>query len=84
MSTNGRLRSRIRAEFLEMPGLKLTIGQAARVFGDEPLTVKRLLLELVRDGFLVCGRRGMYRRAGAVTEAGRPAGGGPSASWRRL
>jgi hypothetical protein len=58
---------RIRAEFLEMPGLRLTLGQAARVFGDEPLTVKRLLGELAREGFLVRDRRGMYRRATPVT-----------------
>jgi hypothetical protein len=59
----GRLQARIRGEFLEMPGLKLTLGQAARIFGGDALTVKRLLDELTREGYLIFDRRGMYRRA---------------------
>jgi hypothetical protein len=58
-----RLEARIRGEFLEMPGLKLTLRQAARIFGGDALTVKRLLDELTREGYLIFDRRGMYRRA---------------------
>jgi hypothetical protein len=71
---------RIRAEFLEMPGLKLTLGQAARVFGGEPLTMKRLLGELSREGFLVRDRRGMYRRATSVTTMNRVSEAAPGAT----
>ena len=53
---------RIRAEFLEMPGLKLTLSQAAKVFGLDARQSKRLLDRLIGEGFLVCDARGAYRR----------------------
>ena len=38
-----RVLPRIRAEFNEMPGLKLTLGQAARIFGADADETKTLL-----------------------------------------
>jgi hypothetical protein len=46
------LHARIRAEFGEMPGLKLTLPQAARLFNLEPGRCERVLGELVDDGAL--------------------------------
>lgn len=54
--------ARIRREYLEMPGLVLTLPQAARLWG---LTVRRsesLLSILVDIGFLVRDDTGAYRR----------------------
>jgi hypothetical protein len=57
-----RVRQRIRAEFLEMPGLKLTLGQASRVFGLDWRTLKRLLDDFVAEGFLMRDARGAFLR----------------------
>lgn len=57
-----RLVERIRAEFLEMPGLKLTLSQAARIFGVDAHQLKRLLRRLLDEGFLVYEARGTFRR----------------------
>ena len=46
------LRSRIRREFLELPGLVLTQPQAVRLFGIEPECCNEILSDLVRAGFL--------------------------------
>jgi Fic family protein len=46
------LHSRIRAEFLEMPGLRLTVQQAARFFHLEVAECERVLSDLVRTGEL--------------------------------
>lgn len=44
--------ARVRAEFWEMPGLKLTLPQASRLFSIEPARCERVLEALVRDGHL--------------------------------
>lgn len=44
--------SRARAEYLEMPGLQLTIPQAARLFNLSPDLCTVTLETLVADGFL--------------------------------
>ncbi len=54
------LLSRIRGEFLEMPGLHLTPAQAARLWALDLVTSDRLLGELVHAGFLLRGRKGAY------------------------
>lgn len=59
-NTQRRLAERIRGEFLEMPGLKLTQAQAARVFGLDARQ-SRVLDELVDEGFLVRDGRGTLR-----------------------
>jgi Fic family protein len=53
---------RIRAEYLEMPGLVLTLPQAARLWCLTASQAKSALTELVNGGFLVRDARGGYRR----------------------
>lgn len=48
----GEVLRRIRAEFEEMPDLRLTAPQAARLFGIEPRDCAFLLGGLVVTGFL--------------------------------
>jgi hypothetical protein len=67
-STDQILR-RIRAEYLEMPGLRLTLAQAQRLWGLEAHTCLQLLESLTTAGFLVQKDNGTYGRLtdGAVT-----------------
>lgn len=51
---------RIKNEFLEMPGLKLTCRQAQRLFGLDPETCTRLLGRLVEIRFLLKRPDGTY------------------------
>lgn len=53
---------RIRSEFLEMPGLRLTSVQASRLWALDRQTSERLLDGLTITGFLV-NRGGAYQRA---------------------
>lgn len=53
---------RIRGEYLEMPGLRLTLTQAARLWQMDTATCASALMRLVADGFLTCTRTGAYRR----------------------
>lgn len=46
------LRSLIRAEYREMPGLSLTLPQAVRLWTAEPAACAEALNTLVRSGFL--------------------------------
>lgn len=55
---------RARGEFLEMPGLALTVVQAARLWHVDVADSEHLLRELVDDGLLVRDDRGAYRRRG--------------------
>ena len=48
----GDLCTRVRAEFREMPGLKLTLPQASRLFSIEPTRCERVLDALVHAGHL--------------------------------
>ena len=43
---------RVRAEFLEMPGLKLTVSQAQRLWGMDRPTCEALIDELTQSQFL--------------------------------
>lgn len=54
--------ARIRAEYVEMPGLSLTALQAARLWGLDTPRSKQVLSMLVDAGFLLCDRQGLYRR----------------------
>lgn len=47
-----RLRERIKAEFSEMPGLRLTPEQAGRLWSMPCEICERILGELEREGFL--------------------------------
>lgn len=53
---------RIRSEFLEMPGLRLTPPQAARLWGVTDPMARSLLAALVEARFLVALPDGSYAR----------------------
>jgi hypothetical protein len=46
------LTGRIRAEFLEMPGLRLTVRQASRLWGLEHTVCESVIDKLVASDFL--------------------------------
>lgn len=50
--TDRALHARVRAEYLKMPGMRLTLPQAARLFNLELTHCARVLEALVRDGAL--------------------------------
>jgi hypothetical protein len=52
---------RVRGNFLEMPGLRLTVPQAARLWGLDVPSCEAVLAVLVRSSFL------RWTRSGAVT-----------------
>lgn len=54
------LTGRIVAEYREMPGLSLTLGQAARLWSLEGAHVQRVLERLAREGTLRQTARGTY------------------------
>jgi hypothetical protein len=54
---------RVRGEYLEMPGLALTLGQAQRMWNLHRGECERLLGDLVDAGFLACTPLGMFVRA---------------------
>jgi hypothetical protein len=60
------LLQRIRSEFLEMPGLRLTPAQAARLWALDRPTSERVLDGLTVTGFLLKSRDGAYLRASAA------------------
>lgn len=65
MTTDSAIvRGRIEAEFGEMPGLTLTLPQAARMWGLARPELDRLFSALIDDGFLIRDPRGAYRRHG--------------------
>jgi hypothetical protein len=55
------LAGRIRSEFLEMPGLRLTVTQASRLWGLDEGSCKRVIDVLVGTSFL------RWTPGGAVT-----------------
>ena len=73
---SGALTHRIRAEFLEMPGLCLTLAQAARFWNLERPTAQIALAMLERAGVLRRRDDGQYMRADAesVSRTSRNAG----------
>ena len=56
---------RIRAEYLEMPGLRVTARQAQRLFGLDAITCDEVLAGLLQSGFLSRTVDGMFRLAQA-------------------
>jgi hypothetical protein len=54
---------RVRGEYLEMPGLRLTSAQASRLWGLDSRTCQNLLHALLDARFLTCTADGRYRRA---------------------
>jgi hypothetical protein len=64
--TDSDLATRIRAEFAEMPGLKLTLPQASRLFNVERVRCERILERLVTHGDLST-RDGSFLGVGVVS-----------------
>jgi hypothetical protein len=60
-----RIADRIRGEFREMPGLRLTPAQATRLWGLEEQTCAAVIERLVATDYL------RWTSSGAVTSAGR-------------
>ena len=52
------LLSRVRGEFREMPGLRLTVPQAMRLWGLERTSCQRVVDHLIDSSFLQWGSRG--------------------------
>lgn len=62
MKTTQELISRIRAEFLEMPGMRLTMQQVQRLCGIESTLCQIVLDSLVEEKFLSVKPDGSYGR----------------------
>jgi hypothetical protein len=63
---------RIRGEYLEMPGLRLTMAQAQRLCGVERTLCQRVLRTLVETGFLCVKTDGTYARVTDGADSPRP------------
>ncbi len=63
--TDENILRRIRGEFLEMPGLRLTSAQAQRLWGLDRPTCDAVLTALVNAKFLSCLRDGQFVRCGS-------------------
>jgi hypothetical protein len=50
--THGDFVRRVRSEYLEMPGLRITASEAQRLFGLDAATCDDVLDGLVKSGFL--------------------------------
>jgi len=57
------LERRIRGEFKEMPGLRLSPRQASRLWSIESAVCEQMLDALVRSGYLRRDRNGLYARS---------------------
>jgi hypothetical protein len=62
MSTHS-LVERVRSEFIEMPGLRLTPAQAARLWGMDDASCDHVISTLVRSAFLRWTPGGMVVRS---------------------
>ena len=62
--TDHALRLLICAEYLDMPGMRLSVPEAARLFNLEPAHCARLLKARVADGVLWTNGREYFRGAG--------------------
>ena len=54
---------RVRSEFIEMPGLRLTPAQAARLWGMDDASCHHVIAALVRAAFLRWTSGGMVVRS---------------------
>ena len=57
-----RLESCVQGDFLQAPGLRVTIEQAQRLWGLDGESCKRVLAVLVERGFLIRDAAGRYAR----------------------
>lgn len=58
--------ARIRDEFNEMPGLRLTAAQVRRLCAIDAAACERALADLAREGFLSRDSRGLFVRAASA------------------
>ena len=65
IASREHLLQRVRSEFKEMPCLRLTRGQAQRLFGLRADVCARVLAGLVDEGTLTCGPDGRYQTQNA-------------------
>ena len=73
---------RVLADYREMPGLRVTPTQAARLWHLAPEECEAVLATLVARGELYCDDRGQYaRRAGIVRDLGRIAARATDRHW---
>jgi DNA-binding response OmpR family regulator len=56
------LTQRAKANYLDLPGLSLTLSQASRLWGFDEATCKRALDALASEGFLIRSLDGQYRQ----------------------
>jgi hypothetical protein len=63
MSPTTSLLNRVRAEFTEMPGLRLRVEQAQRLWNLDQTSCELLLRSLVEAKFLSCGPDEAYGRS---------------------
>jgi hypothetical protein len=61
-TTDDHIVQRLRAEFMEMPGLRLTVPQLQRLCGVEPMVCQRALDALVNAKCLCRKPDGSYAR----------------------
>jgi hypothetical protein len=54
------LLARVRGEYFEMPGLRVTFAQACRLWQVDVSTCEMLLDQLIREGFLWKTNNGFY------------------------
>jgi hypothetical protein len=66
------LLARIRAEYLEMPGLRLTVEQMQRLCGVERTACQQVLDTLVEMNFLRVSPNGTYARVADGADYPRP------------
>jgi hypothetical protein len=62
MSPNISLLNRVRSEFIEMPGLRLRIDQAQRLWNLDRVMCESVLRSLVDAKFLRCFGNDLYVR----------------------
>lgn len=55
--------NRVRGEFFEMPGMRLSFDQAARLWALDRHTCETVIERLVAVGYLERDGHGLYRRA---------------------
>jgi hypothetical protein len=70
---NSSALERVRAEYLEMPGLQLTLGQVHRLCGIERTLCEEVLGMLVNEHFLYMKTDGRYALFASEGARARPA-----------
>ena len=58
--------ARVRGEYCEMPGLRLTVSQACRLWDVDVSTCEMLFEQLVREGFLYKTEKSAYTAQPAI------------------